>query len=357
MIREFVDGGANGEITLAANRADLDALSLRPRVLRDVSTRSQTVEVFGHQISSPVMLAPAGLARLVDRHGELSAARAAGRTGTILAVSTASSCSLEEVAEVAAGPLWFQLYLWKDWGVIEELVGRAARSGYQTLCLTADVPIVGKRVRDLRSGMTIPPRINARGALDAARRVGWLWDLVAGPRITFKNLLGKADGAVALGSYVNQELINPAASWSDLERLRELWPGPLVVKGILTAEDAAQALEYGVDGIVVSNHGGRQLDGVPSAIAALPEVAQVAQGRASVFLDGGIRWGSDVVKARALGADAAFVGRPWFWGLAAGGEAGVVRMLEILRDEIDRTMALLGRPVFGEIGVDAIGRF
>jgi isopentenyl diphosphate isomerase/L-lactate dehydrogenase-like FMN-dependent dehydrogenase len=161
---------------------------------------------------------------------------------------------------------------------------------------------------------------------------------------------------VALGSYVNEELINPAASWSDLERLRVLWPGPLVVKGILTAEDAAEALECGVDGIVVSNHGGRQLDGVPSAIAALPEVARVARGQARVYLDGGIRWGSDVVKARALGADAVFVGRPWLWGLAAGSEEGVVRMLEIIRDEIDRTMALLGRPVFSEIGADAVGR-
>jgi L-lactate dehydrogenase (cytochrome) len=356
MIREFVDGGAEGETTLAANQEDFAAISLRPQVLRDVSARDQTVDVFGHQISSPVMLAPAGLARVVDKRGELSAARAAGRMNTVFAVSTASSFSLEEVAEVATGPLWFQLYLWSDWKVIEELVGRAADCGYQTLCLTADVPIVGKRVRDLHNGMVIPPRVRLRGAMDAARRIGWLWDLITGPRITFKNLADKADGMAALGAYVNTELINPAASWIDVERLRSIWDGSLVIKGILTAEDAVQALECGVDGIVVSNHGGRQLDGVPSAIAALPEVAQVARGKAPVFLDGGVRWGSDVVKARALGAEAVFVGRPWFWGLAAGGEDGVVKMLQILEEEIDRTMALLGTPNFSEIDSGAVGK-
>jgi L-lactate dehydrogenase (cytochrome) len=356
MIREFVDGGADRETTLRANQAAFDAIRLRPKVLVDVSNRDQSVDVFGARLRLPVGLAPAGLARLVDREGELAAARAAGAAGAIFGVSTASSCSLEEVAAVATGPLWFQLYLWKDREVIGQLVDRAADAGYQALCLTADVPIVGKRVRDLRNGMTIPPKITASNALDAGRRLRWLAGFVAGERITFRNFLGMADGddATSLGTYVNKDLINPAANWADLDWLRHRWKGPLVVKGILTAEDARTALEHGADGVVVSNHGGRQLDGAPAAVVALCEVADAVGDRAEVFLDGGVRNGTDVVRAKALGAKAVFVGRPWFWGLSVGGEAGVARMLAILEEEIDRTLALLGRPTFADVEADAL---
>ena len=357
MVREFVDGGAGGEVTLVANRSGFDDVVLRPRVNVDVSARDQSVDVLGRRIPSPVMLAPAGLARLVHRDGELAAARAATAADTVLCVSTASSFSIEEIAEAAGGgALWFQLYLWRDRDVVEGLVRRAREAGYEALVLTVDVPIVGKRVRDLHNGMTIPPRIRPGSALDAARHPRWLWHLLTGEQITFRNFLGMGDGddATSLGSFVNREMINPAADWDDLDWLRERWDLPLVVKGVLTAEDARTAVDRGADGVIVSNHGGRQLDGAPSSISALPAVVDAVGDRVPVFLDGGVRRGEDVVRARALGARAVLVGRPWFWGLAAGGEAGVTRMLDILREEVDRTLALLGRPVFEELDRDAV---
>jgi L-lactate dehydrogenase (cytochrome) len=359
MVREFVDGGAGGEVTLAGNRSGFDDVVFRPKFNVDVSGRDQSVDVYGRRIPTPVMLAPAGLARLVHKEGELAAARAAAAANTVFGISTASSFSIEEIAEASGGgALWFQLYLWKDQEVISSLVRRADEAGYEALILTVDVPIVGKRVRDLHNGMTIPPRIRPGNALDAARHLRWMWHLVTGERITFRNFLGMADGddATSLGTFVNKEMINPAANWDDLDWLRPLWDKPLVVKGILTAEDARIAVAKGADGVIVSNHGGRQLDGSPSSIGALPEVVDAVGDRVPVFLDGGVRRGEDVVRAKALGARGVFVGRPWFWGLAAGGEAGVTKMLDILSEEIDRTLALLGRPVFEQIGGDAVSR-
>jgi L-lactate dehydrogenase (cytochrome) len=356
MVAEFVDGGADGELTLRSNRSGFDRVTFRPRSLVDVANRSIATEALGQQLRTPVMLAPAGLARLVHPEGELAAARAAGRAGTVFVVSTASSYSIEEIAAVDAGPLWFQLYLWKDREMVASLVKRAENAGYDALCLTVDVPIVGKRVRDLRNGMTIPPKLRPSTVLDAARHPRWVYNLLRGEPVTFRNLLGVAEGddAVALGTYVNTNLINASAGWDDLAWLRELWSGPLVVKGVLTAEDAGRAVEGGADGVIVSNHGGRQLDGAPASIDALPEIVAAVGERAEVFLDGGVRCGPDVVKAIALGARAVLVGRPWFWGLAAGGEEGVERMLEIFGDEIDRTLALIGRPTIADVDASAV---
>ena len=357
MVREFVDGGADREETLRSNTGDFDAIRFEPRYLVDVSERDQAVEVFGERVSMPVGLAPAGLARLVHGKGELAAARAAGEAGTIFAVSTASSYSLEEIAEAATGPLWFQLYLWRDRDVVQSLLDRAVESGYQALCLTADVPIVGKRVRDLHNGMTIPPKVSIGNALDVARRPRWMADALTGPKITFANFVGmtESDDVTSLASYVNRDLINPRADWSDLAWVRKRWDGPLVVKGILTAADAERAMQHGADGVVVSNHGGRQLDGAPSAISALERVSAAVEGRGQVFLDGGVRNGADVVRAKALGASMAFVGRPWFWGLAVAGEPGVSQMLSILSEEIDRTLALIGVARFGDVSREAVG--
>ena len=344
MVREFVDGGADDEVTLRANVSDFAKIVLQPRTMADVSERSQEVTVFGETYPSAVGLSPAGLARLVHQDGELAAARAAAAAGTIFAPSIASSFSIEDIAGAANGPRWFQLYLWKDRGVIETVVQRAQAAGCRALVLTVDVPIVGNRRRDVHNGMSIPPKIRLGNALDAAMHPRWLIGLVRGERITFRNLLGVADGddAIVIGTYVNNQLINPGAVWDDFTWLRGLWDGPLLVKGVLTADDARRAVDAGADGVVVSNHGGRQLDGAPSAIRALDAIAQANIGTTELFLDGGIRTGVDVVRARALGAKMVFVGRPWFWGLAAGGEAGVARMLEILRSEVDRTLALLG---------------
>ena len=356
MVREFVDGGADEETTVRANEAEFQAVRLQPDQLVDVSGRDQSVDVFDRTVAMPVGLAPAGLARLVDIEGETAAARAAAAAGTIFCVSMASSCSIEEIAEAApGGDHWLQLYLWKDRDVVASLVERARAAGYRALCLTVDVPIVGNRRRDVRNGMSIPPKVRLSGALDAARRPRWLYGLARGQQVTFRNLLGMADGddAVALGTYVNTQLINPAASWQDLAWLRGLWDGPLVVKGVLSAEDGRRAVDHGADGLIISNHGGRQLDGASSAISALRSVADADLG-VPLFLDGGVRTGTDVVRAKATGATMVFVGRPWFWGLAVAGEAGVRQMLNIYRSEVDRTLALIGRPLFREIRRDSL---
>lgn len=356
MIRSFVDGGADAEITLRANEAEFAGVTFRPRSLVDVSGVDRSVELFGRTFAHPVLLAPAGLAKLVHPEGELAAARAAAAADSVMVLSTASSYAMEEVATAGGGPRWFQLYLWKTRDIIAGLVERAAASRYEALVLTADVPTVGKRVRDLRNGLTLPPKIRLSAAVDAVRHPRWLARFARDRDITFANLRGIADGddAAALGSYVNQNLINPAAGWDDLRWLRDMWDGPLLVKGVLTAGDARRAVDAGADGLIVSNHGGRQLDGAPAAIRALPGVVAAVGEDTTVLLDGGIRRGSDVVKAVALGAAAVLVGRPWLWGLAAGGEAGVARMLEILADEIDRTLTLIGVPRLGEIDASCI---
>jgi len=271
----------------------------------------------------------------------------------VFAPSIASSFSIEEIAAVGPGPRWFQLYLWKDRSVIESMLDRAMAAGCSTLCLTVDVPMVGNRRRDVHNGMSIPPKVRIGNAFDAARHPRWLYGLVRGEPITFRNLLGVADGdgAITIGTYVNTELINPSAVWDDLGWLRTLWDGPIVVKGVLTQEDARRAISLGADGIAVSNHGGRQLDGAPSAVRALDAIAQ-ANLDTELFVDGGVRTGVDVVRACALGARMVFVGRPWFWGLAVAGEQGVARMLSILMAEVDRTLALLGCPALADVDRD-----
>ncbi len=348
IVSDFVSGGSDSEITVQKNLAAFRQIEWAPRFLKDVSNRSVTTDVFGQPLQIPVMLSPAGLASLVHRDGELAAARAAESAGTVFVVSTASSYSLEEISAVTTGRLWFQVYLWKSREVISDLVKRAEKSRYEALVLTIDVPVVGKRARDMRNGMAIPPRIRPGGVLDVLRRPRWLAHLSKGPELTFGSLVGSIDpeGQESIASYVDRELSNSAATWDELVWLRGIWKGPLLVKGILTAEDAKEALRRGADGIIVSNHGGRQLDNCPASIDALAHVVDAVGDRIEIFMDGGIRRGSDVVKARALGASAVFVGRPWFWGLAAGGQEGVERMLEIFSDEIDRTLALLGSPDF-----------
>lgn len=356
MIFEYLEGGAEDESTLRSNLTAFDNVTFCPKVLVDVSKRDQTTTVLGEHVNLPVLLAPAGLIRLISREGELAVARAAGRAGTVFMVSTASSYSLEEIAAAATGPLWFQLYLWRGQDVTRSLVERAHQAGYRVLCIAVDVPITGKRLRDLRNGMTVPPRIGVRNLLNTAGKPSWVRDYLFGGKITFSNLLGIAEGddMVSMWTYVNNELINPAANWSDFAWLREMWKGPLVVKGIVTVEDTLRAIDYGADGIVVSNHGGRQLDGLPSTLEVLPEIVRAVGGRAEVFLDGGVRYGTDVVKAIALGARACLIGRPYLWGLAAGGEAGVARVLEIFEEEIDRTLALIGRSKVDKVDSSAV---
>ena len=348
---EFVEGGAGAEVTVRENRAAFERVRFEPRWLRDVSGREIATTVLGERLALPVGLAPAGLARLVHRDGELAAARAAAAAGTVFCVSIASSYSIEEIADASSGPLWLQLYLWKSEKVVAELVERARAAGYRALVLTVDTPAVGNRERDVRNGASLPPRVRVDTALDALRRPRWLYDFARGSTITFANLreVVGSSGAGGIGAYVDRELNDPSATWERLDWLRRLWDGPLAVKGILSPDDAREAVRRGADAVYVSNHGGRQLDGSPATLDALPRIVEAVGDRAEVLLDGGVRRGDDVVKAVALGARACFVGRPWFMGLAAAGQEGVARMLDVMARDIDRTLALVGVPRIGDV--------
>ena len=356
---DFVEGGAGDERTVARNRAAFERLLFRPRALVDVSKREQATVVLGERVSTPVLVSPTGMAGLCWPKGEVAAARAAQDAGTIYTLSTHSSCSIEEVAAGAPGALWFQLYVWQNRDLTRSFVDRARAAGYRALVLTIDVPIISRRERDLRNGFTIPPRITVRNALDTLRRVGWMRRVLFGPRLTLANLVG-APGApradiVTLGGVAHRQ-VDPSVAWADLAWFRSLWQGPLVLKGILTAADARRAADHGVDGLIVSNHGGRQLDGTPASVEALPEIADAVGDRVEVLLDGGVRRGADVVRALALGARAVMVGRPYLYGLAVGGTAGVRRALDILAGEVDHTLALVGVPRVGDLDRTVVRR-
>ncbi len=342
---DYADGAAEDEVTLRRNVSGFQRYDLVPRVLVDVSEVELGTTVLGQAIEFPLVLAPTGLTRLFHHEGEMAVARAAERAGTIYTLSALGSTSIEDVAAAGKGPRWFQIYVWRDRALVREFFERCRASGYHALCLTVDVPVLGQRERDLRNGMTIPPSLTASAILDAALRPQWWWRFLTTPRITMANVVGRGHAGrgdvTALGTYVNSQF-DPTVTWDDLAWMVEEWGGPFAVKGITRAEDARQAVELGVQGIIVSNHGGRQLDQAPAAVDALPEVVAAVGDEAEVILDGGVRRGSDVVKALALGARACMIGRPYLYGLAAGGERGVDRALELLRSEIQRSMALVG---------------
>lgn len=344
MAFDFIDGGADAEITLRANIADLARVTLRRHSLVDVSTLSLQTEVVGERLPFPLVLGPCGSMRLAGHDGELSAVRAAGEAGLVYTISSASSWSIEELAAQASGPLWFQLYQWRSDEVVQTLVDRAKAVGCTALVVTVDVPINGKRARDHRNGMSIPPQVTLRNAVGVARHPAWFRSVLKEPPIGFRNLLGIAEGSSAMShqEYINTELANLKASWADIAQLRRAWGGPLFVKGLTTVDDARRAASAGADGIFVSNHGGRQLDGLPSSISTLPRIADAVGDRLDIIFDGGIRHGSDVVKALAVGADAVAIGRSWVWGLAAAGQRGVAYIAQLYRQEIEETMRLMG---------------
>jgi L-lactate dehydrogenase (cytochrome) len=343
MIFDHVDGGAGQETTLRANVADLRRVRLRPQILTPVEDIDLSVQVCGQPVTLPVLLGPTGLPRMSHRDGELAAARAAAAAGTVFTVSTASSYSLEEIAAAAPGPLWFQLYLGRDRAGVRDLVRRVQDAGYRALVLTVDVPTGGQRLRDLRNGLNIPPRVTLSQAAETLLHPSWLADILQDPPVGFANFRSPAGVSLAQREY-SERLSSPTATWDDLRQLRALWPGKLLVKGVLTAAAAERAVAAGVDGIIVSNHGGRQLDGVESSIAALVGIRSAVGDAAELLMDGGIRTGVDVVKAIAAGANAVLIGRPWVWGLAARGQSGVELCLEMFREDIERSMRLLGTP-------------
>jgi L-lactate dehydrogenase (cytochrome) len=347
---DFIDGGAEDELTLRRNEAAFKQITFRPRVLVDTQARNQSTTVLGQRLSTPLILAPTGLCGMAAPRGEILAARASLHAGVIFTLSSMSAVSIEDTARAAPGPHWFQLYVWRDRELTRSLVERAAAAGYTAMVVTVDVPVLGQRERDVRNGATIPPRVTLRNAFDSLQKIGWLVRMARNPRIDFVNVArpGQGRGPFALGPFVNSQF-DPSVSWSDLAWFRSIWPGPLVLKGIMSGEDARRAVDHGVNAIVVSNHGGRQLDGLPAAIEVLPEVADAVGSDMEVLFDGGIRRGTDVVKALALGARACLIGRPYLYGLGAAGQAGVERSIAILRAEIDRAQALLGRPSLADI--------
>jgi L-lactate dehydrogenase (cytochrome) len=341
---EFIDGGALDEITLRANQEDFHKIRLMPRVLTDIETRNQSIELLGRRYDAPIVLAPTGLAGLLSRRGELSAVRAASRINVPYCLSTMSTCSIEDIASEVDTPNWFQLYVLRDRELTKAFIERARDARCSALVLTVDTKIQGPRERDMRNGFTVPPRFSATTLLDFAMHWRWLFDVGLGPKIKFRNFVGTsvdADDAVTITQFIAGQY-DLSVSWRDVEWFKSQWGGPVLLKGLLSPADALLAIDSGIDGIIVSNHGGRQLDGAISSISALPAIVDAVAGRIPVILDGGVRRGSDVIKAIALGATACMIGRAWLYGLAAGGESGVERALCILRDEIDVSLALLG---------------
>jgi L-lactate dehydrogenase (cytochrome) len=342
---DYIDGGSYAEATLAANVADLQAISLRQRVLRDVSRLSMGIELFGQKLAMPVALAPIGIAGMYGRRGEIQAARAAEAAGLPFILSTVGVCSVEEVA-AAATPPWFQLYMIRDRGFMDDMLARARAAASPVLVFTVDLPTPGSRYRDARNGMTADTfAARLAQARDGLTHPGWMWDVwLHGRPHTPGNLAAVAPDLKSLTQFWGWigRNFDPSVTWKDLDWVRERWPGPLVIKGVLDADDAREAVRLGADGLVVSNHGGRQLDGALSGIAALPAIAEAAGSDLAVLMDGGVRSGLDVLRALALGARACLVGRAWAFALGARGEAGVAHVLRILKDELRVAMSLTG---------------
>lgn len=341
---DFADGAAEDEYTLRRNETAFREIELLPTPLNGAESRDLTTSLFGQSLSMPLMIGPTGLAGLFWPDGERCTARAAQAAGIGICLSHGSVCTLEQLAETGLSPRWMQIFVYKDRGFTRELSNRAANSKYDALVLTIDNQLLGNRERDIRNGFTIPPRLGLTGLAGMALRLPWLWRMRRElKRITFGNYVRSGEPADirALAGRM-ASLLDASMSWADVDALRADWAGPLILKGVLSPMEARIALDHGIDGLIVSNHGGRQLDGVPAAIEALPSIAEAVGGRLPLLIDGGVRRGGDILKALALGATAVLIGRPQLWGLAVGGEAGVRHAIEIYRRELDRAMGLCG---------------
>jgi L-lactate dehydrogenase (cytochrome) len=341
---EYADSGSYSEQTLKANRTDLEAIKLRQKVLVDVSARDLTTTVLGRKIKAPMILAPIGLLGMQCGDGEILAARAAYEAGIPFTLSTMSICSIEQVAEHARRPFWFQLYVIRDRGFSKALMERAIKAGCDTLVLTVDLQVLGQRHRDVRNGMTVPPEFRIKNVIDIAMKPRWALSALMGKSKTFGNIAGHVpgmEGVNSLAKWTNDQF-DPALNWKDVEWIKAFWPGKLIIKGILDEDDAKMAVKLGADAIVVSNHGGRQLDGAPSSISMLPRIAQAVGSDTEVLFDGGIRTGADLLRALALGARACLIGRAYVYGLGAGGQPGIAKAIDILEKELSVTMALTG---------------
>lgn len=355
----YMDGGADDEVTLRRNVSAFDNYAFLPRTLRDVSVIDTSTALLGKRIAVPFILSPTGMTRLFHHDAELAVARAAARAGTFYSLSTMATTRLEDVASAANGPKVFQVYLFKDKGLTEELVQRCALSGYDALCLTIDTPLAGNRERDRVTGMEMPPRFTLNSLLSFATHPSWSLAYLRNPDFEVKNVAHRARAlkgkSLSVIDYVNSQF-DRSVGWGDVAALRALWPGPFVIKGVQSVVDAKRAVEAGASALMISNHGGRQLDGSMAAIDLLPRIRDAVGDKVELIVDGGVRRGTHVLKALALGADACSLGRGYLYGLAAGGEAGVARMLALLTEEISRNMALLGATSVSEISTDLVER-
>jgi L-lactate dehydrogenase (cytochrome) len=351
---DYVDGGAFDEATLRANRDDLGALALKQKVLRDVSSLDTSTTLFGQRLELPLVLAPVGFAGMMARRAEVQAVKAAEKAGVPFTLSTVGICPIEEVRRATTKPFWFQLYMMRDRGVVKEILARAAAANCGALVFTVDLPVLGTRYRDIRNGMGVQLSLlsKLRMAANFASRPGWIYDVgVKGRPLTFGNLAGVVKDAKSLGALLawTTTALDPSVTWKDLEWVRSLWKGPLILKGVLDPDDAKEAAATGADGLVVSNHGGRQLDAARSSIAVLPKIVEAVGAKTTVLMDGGIRSGQDLTRALALGAKACMIGRAWVYGVAAKGERGVTAVLETMKRELRTSMALVGKAKIADI--------
>jgi L-lactate dehydrogenase (cytochrome) len=348
---DYAEGGSYAEQTLNANRADFEGIKLRQRILVDVANRSTATTILDEPVTLPLALAPIGLCGMQHGDGEILACRAAQEAGIPFTLSTMSICSIEDVAASVNKPFWFQLYVMKDRGFVRSLIERAAAAKCSALVLTVDLQILGQRHRDIKNGMTVPPELRVKNIIDMASKPAWLLSIARAKRRTFGNLAGHVRGMKDVNSLSHWTAgqFDATLNWKDVEWIASLWPGKLILKGILDVEDARIAAKSGAAALVVSNHGGRQLDGAPSSISALPPIVEAVGSSLEVLFDGGVRSGQDIMRAIALGARACLSGRAYIYGLGAGGQAGVARAIEIMRNELNVSMALTGINSIGEI--------
>ena len=349
MVFDNIDGAAHDEVTMRANRADFERIRFRQRVLVDVSQTNLETEVLGTKLALPLVLTPLGMQGVIARRGEVQAARAAERCGISMCLSMVSNSSVEQVQAASKRPVWFQLYLNKDRDFMREVLERAQAVGCRILVFTVDGASRGQRERDIHNGFTVPPRISPSFVLDVLLHPAWAADILLGPRLTLGNIDPAGTKSMVNAGSLVSGVMNPACSWADMDWVRSVWKGPIIVKGVLDPDDARRALDHGAQGVSVSNHGGRKLDGAPSAISALPAIVDAIGDRGTVLMDGGVRRGHDIVKALALGAKACLIGRAFAYGLGAMGEAGVERAIRILEVEMREAMMLLGCPSIAQL--------
>ncbi len=352
MFFDYAESGSWTEQTFRENTTDFEKIRLRQRVAVDMSDRSISAEMLGAEVTMPVALAPVGMTGMQNADGEIKAARAAEKFGVPFTLSTMSICSIEDVAEHSSAPFWFQLYVMRDEQFVDNIIERAKRAGCSALVLTLDLQLLGQRHKDLKNGLSAPPKLTPATLLDLSTRWRWGLGMLGTKRRSFGNIVGHAadvDDTSSLMTWTAQQF-DLRLDWDKVKRIKEKWGGKLILKGILDAEDAKLAVEAGADAIVVSNHGGRQLDGALSSIRILPSIVRAVKGRTEIWLDSGIRSGQDVLKALALGADGTMIGRAWLYGLGAMGEPGVTAALEVIRKELDLTMALCGERDIANLG-------